>query len=152
MSIIIGIDPGKHTGIAKWDVTGRQLLRVEEMLIHQAMNCIELENKAGSLLLVLVEDARQRTWFGNAGKEKLQGAGAAKRDACIWSDFLEDKKIPHVMVHPKYNNTKLTSDQFKLATGWQGRTNVHGRDAGMLCSNCNVKYMLAIAKCLQNSV
>ncbi len=128
--IIIGIDPGKHTGMAYWNTESKKLLRVEEMLIHQVMNSVDLMHHTADL--VIFEDARLRTWFGAKGKEALQGAGSIKRDSTIWEDFLIDRKIPFIAAAPRSNKTKLSSDQFKLITGWEGRTNEHARDASML--------------------
>ena len=83
-------------------------------------------------MFVRIEDARQRRWLGNKGREALQGAGSIKRDATIWEDFLTDKKIPFEMVAPSRNSTKLSAEVFKRLTGWQGRTSEHSRDAAML--------------------
>lgn len=102
------------------------------MPIHQAFNIVIELHREGRNIFVRVEDARQRKWFGNSGREKLQGAGSAKRDAKIWDDFLKDNGIPYEMVAPKNNRTKLSAEQFTKYTGWKGKTNEHGRDAGML--------------------
>ena len=131
--LIIGIDTGVKTGFAIWDKTRRCLDRVETMKIHEAMNTVRaLSMFEDTVLLVRVEDARQRKWFGKAGKEQLQGAGSIKRDATIWEDFLKDYEIPFEMVAPKNNKTKLTDEAFKKLTKWDKRTSVHSRDAAML--------------------
>jgi predicted ATPase len=83
-------------------------------------------------VMVYFEDARMRTWFGTKGKESLQGAGSIKRDCQRWEEWLKHHNIPHVGVSPKNNKTKLTAEQFKRITKWEGRSNEHGRDAAML--------------------
>lgn len=128
----IGIDPGTHTGFAV--VSDGILRRVESMGIIEAMDAImylvsafEKEN-----ILVRYEDATQRTWFGNAGKERLKGAGSVERDCRVWNEFLTLRGIPFEAVHPKNNKTKLTAEQFKRLTGWEKQSNEHGRDAACL--------------------
>jgi len=139
--IYVGIDTGTHTGMAVWDNRNRCFLSIDEYQIHTAMEkCMELKEKAdqeGIKLVIRVEDARQRTWFGNVvsreeERKKLQGVGMVKRDCNIWEEFLTDKGFEFQMVPPKHNATKLDADRFRLITGYQGRTNEHKRDAAML--------------------
>jgi hypothetical protein len=129
----LGIDPGKQTGIAMWDKKYMRLKMVETMPIHKAM--IMLLNLNGEELAdmhIRVEDARKRKWFGNAGREQLQGAGSIKRDCTIWEDFLTDIGASFEMVAPKNNTTKLDADDFKKLTGWKERCSIHARDAAGL--------------------
>lgn len=86
------------------------------MKIHEAMD--QVMAYSGDLTFVRVEDARKRYWFGNSGREKLQGAGSVKRDSQIWDDFLTYKRINHEMVAPNNNTTKLDSDVFSKLTKW----------------------------------
>jgi len=132
--IVIGIDPGVHTGLAVFDVVEDKLIMVFSCPIHIAMRFVEdYFAKHGQDLLVRAEDARLRKWFGAGDTSaKLQGAGSVKRDAKIWDDFLKDTQVRYEMVHPLKGNTKLTDGYFRSVTGWQGRTNEHGRDAAML--------------------
>lgn len=132
----IGIDSGTTTGYAIWDAKERRLLLVDSMKIHIAMANIQmLEREYLDQTLIRVEDARKRTWFGNSGREKLQGAGSVKRDAVIWEDFLTDLKANFQMVAPKNNKTKVDAELFKKLTGWKEKTNEHSRDAAMLVFN-----------------
>lgn len=127
--IYIGIDPGVNTGVAIWDSAQQKLLQVTSMKILEAMNLI----RQHPIAIVYIEDARQRKWFGNSGKEVLQGAGSIKRDCQIWEDFLNDNhNFAYYWVAPKDNRTKLSAAQFKAYTGYTGKTNEHGRDAAML--------------------
>jgi hypothetical protein len=140
--IYIGIDTGVHTGVALWDNRKRSLELVTSMPIHKAMEVVKLHQvkaqENGTKLVVRVEDPRQRTWFGTERmsreeeRKKLQGVGSVKRDASIWDEFLKDQGIEYEMVAPKRNITKLTQDTFKRYTGWNSKTNEHGRDAAML--------------------
>lgn len=130
--VLIGIDPGVNTGLAIWDRIDKKYISIGSYPLHHAFEMVKSLFREGVAIFVRVEDARQRKWFGNSGREKLQGAGSAKRDAKIWDDFLKDSGIPYEMVPPKNNTTKLSAEQFTKYTGWEGRTNEHGRDAAML--------------------
>lgn len=129
--ILIGIDPGVHTGVAAIDKEGLQVV--------SAMSAVEAEQfvhmraaQAGGQIAVFFEDARLRNWFGSKGREALQGAGSIKRDCQRWEEWLIHHRISFSKIAPRNNCTKLTAEQFKKITGWQGRTNEHGRDAAML--------------------
>ena len=141
MSILIGIDPGEHTGFAVWDVRHKTLLRIETIPIHRAMKIVadfwEGSKLTGEKMAVIFEDARQRKWFPREKnvseyRGKLMGAGAAKRDARIWEEFLTDYGIPFKAHKPQAGGTKWSADYFAQVTGWTGRTSEHARDAALL--------------------
>ena len=141
MSLLIGIDPGEHTGFALWDVRHKTLLHVETMPLHRALkmvaDCWHSSTLTGEKMAVIFEDARQRKWFprekSNAEyRGKLMGAGAAKRDARIWEEFLTDYGIPFTAHKPQAGGTKWSADYFAQVTGWTGRTSEHARDAALL--------------------
>src|SRR5574344_1278886 len=127
--ILIGIDTGVRTGYAI-SVDG-EFMTIETTKIHRALQYV-LSLSYENEIFVRVEDARKRRWYGTSGKEKLQGAGSIKREASIGEDFLKDNKIPHEMVAPKNNKTKISEEVFKRITKWDGRTSEHSRDAAML--------------------
>lgn len=130
--IIAGIDPGTKTGLAFFDVANLKLVSLYSVMIHEAFELI----LTVSPVFVRVEDARQRGSFGKMD-EKIakygygvrEGAGAAKRDATIWDDFLKAKGFRYEMVNPSTVKTKVDANYFKRVTGWTGRTNEHMRDA-----------------------
>lgn len=137
--LYIGIDPGVNTGFAVWNKTEQKLDMVDTMTITQAMNTVEdfngvldEETDTEYKVVVCMEDARLRNWFGNAGREKLQGAGSVKRDCAIWETFCEENSIELRKIAPKNNYTKLSAEQFRKLTGWKGRTSEHARDAACL--------------------
>lgn len=130
-TLYIGIDAGVHTGIAVWDRTDRRLVSVETMTITKAMDVVRGLAESADIVVYL-EDARKRNWFGCAGREKLQGAGSVKRDCSIWETFCEEVGIECRKIAPKNNYTKLTAQQFKALTNWAGRTSEHSRDAACL--------------------
>jgi hypothetical protein len=130
----IGIDPGTSTGIAIWDAINKCFISVETVKIDIAMERVLYVKDTffKEKIFVRFEDAKLRKWFGNAGREKLQGAGSIKRDCVIWNDFLTRKQIQFEAVAPKNNKTKLSSKAFKEITKYEGKTSEHSRDAAML--------------------
>lgn len=128
---IIGIDPGTKTGFAVYDRERKFLSLVTTFTIHEAM--LILDRWTTNEPFVRVEDARQRTWFGNAGRDQLQGAGSIKRDCAIWEDFLQYLGFDYELVAPKRIRTKMSADAFRRLTGYEGRTSEHARDAALLC-------------------
>ena len=128
-TLIIGIDPGVKTGFAVKDLESLRYIEVSTLMLHQAFERI-IELKEKRQILVVVEDARKRKWFGNTGSERHQGAGSVKRDSKAWEDFLQDKEIIHRMQSPK--NTKVNPEWFKKVTYYEGRTSIHAREAAMI--------------------
>lgn len=130
--IWIGIDTGTHTGLAVWDDTKQQLVSLETLSIHRAM--ARVLTLSAEDVMVVFEDARQRTWFGKDKNTyaKLQGAGSIKRDCSIWEDFLTDYEIPFRAVPPHKGSTKWSEEYFKMVTGWTGKSSNHSRDAAVL--------------------
>lgn len=107
--IHIGIDTGTHTGFAVWDSEKRQLLEIATLTITQAMERvliyrnIALETGHEIELTLRMPDCGNGTAI--RGREKLQGAGAVKRDAHIWEDWCWENEINYRMVAPKDNIT-----------------------------------------------
>lgn len=131
--IIVGLDPGTTTGLASWSTTGMCFGDVTSMAIHKAMDYIRSLPQHPGELLVIFEDARLiRVRGGNTfgDVDRLQGVGSVKRDCSIWEGFLRDHGIPFIT--QRKGRTKRNADEFHRLTGWTGRTNEHGRDAGLI--------------------
>lgn len=131
--IVAGIDPGSTTGLALWDVQRQKLLELQALKIHQAMARI----RETELALVIFEDARQRTWFADKGRESLMGAGSIRRDCTIWEDFLVELGRPYIARRPAQGGTKWKQEAFARLTKWEGRTNEHTRDAALVVYGLN---------------
>jgi len=127
----VGIDPGVNTGLAVWDKSTRDLLKVCCISIVEAMDELETIRRSAEVF-VYFEDARMRTWFGSKGRESLQGAGSIKRDCQIWESWLLSRGIPYKAVKPAKGATKWDDGYFRKVTGWSKRTNEHARDAALL--------------------
>ena len=134
---VIGIDPGMHTGLAVWDTTSRQFLDIRCSGIVAAMDYLDDLASNKGIGLVVFEDARQRTWIPREKdirqlKGRAMGAGSVKRDCSIWEDWCSARGIQFIASRPKTGMTKLTDAYFRGITGYDRRTNEHGRDAAML--------------------
>jgi hypothetical protein len=129
-TLYVGIDPGVKTGLATWNPRTRTLTAVTSNMPLAFCEIIRLSSIND--LHIIVEDARQRTWYGQGGIEKLQGAGAIKVQCTIWQQFLEENGISHQFLPPLKGMTKLGSESFNKITGYEGRTSNHARDAAML--------------------
>ena len=135
--VIVGIDPGVHTGVAVWDTSARQLLNVTCCGIVEAMAYLEDLHRERTIKVVTIEDARQRRWIPRERdfrqlKGRAMGAGSVKRDCSIWEEWCRMHRIEFNPIPPKNNVTKLSDVQFRGITGYDRRTNEHGRDAAML--------------------
>lgn len=135
--IRVGIDCGVKTGFAV--AVNGVLTRVETLTITQAMEKVKVLHTQDTGLVVRIEDARLRTWFGSADARQAksgagirEGVGSVKRDCSIWEQFCKEQGIKFDLVHPAANMTKTKDAYFKKITGWVGRTSEHSRDAAML--------------------
>lgn len=134
----IGIDCGRHTGLALYDGAKKKLVECHTVALHQAlMYVINASYEFGDALTVVFEDARQRKWLprertASEYRGRLQGAGSVKRDAAIWEEMLRDYDIRFDAVPPRPGLTKLTEAAFRGITGYTARTSNHARDAAML--------------------
>ena len=107
----IGIDTGVHTGFAVWHSDTKYLAEVSTMTITQAMERVKMisDIRGKDSIRLFIEDARQRKWFGNTGRERLKGAGSVCRDASIWEGWCKEQGLQYRMIAPKNNRTKLRS-------------------------------------------
>lgn len=132
---IIGIDPGTTTGYA--------LAEEGELEVVKSGTAIEAKEFVYNIfaehddVIVVIEDARKRSWFGQTGKKRWMGAGSIKRDCSLWEEFCEYFGLPYYLIHPKNIKTKLDAEYFEEVTGWDGQTNEHKRDAGMIAYQFN---------------
>lgn len=135
--LVVGIDPGLHTGLAVWDTSARQFLDIRCSGIVSAMDYLSDLSRDRGIGLVVFEDARQRKWIPREKdlaqmKGRAMGAGSVKRDCSIWEEWCDARNIQYIATRPKNGMTKLTDAYFRGITGYDRRTNEHGRDAAML--------------------
>lgn len=138
--LMIGLDPGKHTGLAVWDTKAHTFTFVDTLPLHRALEIVKaygLNLDTRGKVRVYFEDARQRKWLPKDASSSeyrghLMGAGSVKRDSVIWQDALTDWGIPFEMVPPRPGATKWDAATFARITGYKGRTSNHARDAALL--------------------
>ncbi len=136
--LLIGIDPGTNTGMAIWSVKLKDFQHIGTLKIHKVMDTIKdickqgERNDFGWNIKVYLEDSRNVS-RGKNSAAMAQGAGSIKRDCNIWEDFLRDSGIDYQFIRPnKRSMLKMDDTGFRKMTGWNQRTNSHGRDAAML--------------------
>ena len=137
MAIVVGIDPGQHTGLAVWDTSARRFLDVRCTGIVAAMDYLDGILEERGIFLLVFEDARQRKWIPRERdlrqlKGRAMGAGSVRRDCAVWEEWCMARGVQYLAVSPRQGMTKLTDPYFRGITGYDGRTNEHGRDAAML--------------------
>lgn len=132
-SVFIGIDPGVNTGLAV--IIDGKYVYIKSHSILMSMQYIQglLELFDPKCVEMIVENPNLRSYFGNTGREKLQGAGSIKRDYSIWVEFSKTNNIKMAGVSPKevgssFDNVII----FKNATGWDKQTSKHARDAAKI--------------------
>lgn len=137
-TIYVGVDPGTHTGLAVWDKAFQRLLRVDSMKAVEAeveiMQLYASLAARGKRIMVVVEDTRKLRLpkhLQNAGRAR--GAGSVARDMGRWQEWLEHCNIPHIMAPMSPKEFRTGDDAwFRKKTGWDKRTNEHGRSAAGL--------------------
>lgn len=135
--IVVGIDPGMNTGLAVWDTSHRQFLDIRCSGIVDAMRYLAELQQTRQIGLVVFEDARKRKWIPREKnlsefRGRAMGAGSVKRDCSIWEEWCNTFAIPFVSPPPRQGMTKWTDESFRGVTGYDRRTNQHGRDAALL--------------------
>ena len=135
--IVVGIDPGCNTGMAVWDTSDRQFLDIRCSGIVDAMRYLYELQSVRQIGLIVFEDARKRKWLPREKsiqefKGRAMGAGSVRRDSSIWEEWCRTYAIPFIGRPPHAGMTKLSDIQFQGITGYDRRTNEHGRDAAML--------------------
>ena len=132
--LLIGIDPGTHTGIATYDPEKKVLL-LDTLKLHEAFRQMRQLNQFWDLE-VIIENPNLWTHFQNRkdARAKLQGAGSVKRDYSAWVEFLQDYKIPFTGIRPDKTRNLYAKDQsfFKKLTGYTKRCSEHARVAALL--------------------
>lgn len=128
----IGIDPGVMTGVAT--IIDGEYSQITQMNIIRAMNMIRITHQLDMYDICLhVENPSFRKYFGQTGREKLQGAGSIKRDYKIWTEFAAEYKISIFPVSPAEIGSQFDNEKvFHAATGYKKKCGKHARDAAKI--------------------
>lgn len=131
----IGIDVGKYTGIALWNVKKQRLEEFKTVSFWECIDYIILTVAEKKGLRILVEDPNlnkpifiKKSVAGYQSYLKIaQNVGMNKRDAQLILEFCTINLIDAVGIKPV--TTKWTAAMFIQITGIEKRTSQHVRDA-----------------------
>lgn len=106
--IIIGIDPGKYTGIAIWDKKIQKLIRTQSFGFWDCIRLIDvLKKEHGDQLRVIIENPdlnapifTKRIYNDRRDLSIAQKVGKNKRDAQLIIEHLEEEEIKYEPVRP----------------------------------------------------
>lgn len=132
MTMILGIDPGANTGIAR--IVGGQLVSLQTISPH------EIERTLRELMpsRVVFEDSRLQSHTWTKGRSTAASAKMARNVGQVdaWCSLITavcaELGIPAHGISPAGKGAKLDAKRFAAATGWQGPSNEHSRDAAMV--------------------
>ena len=127
--LTIGIDPGKSTGIAYAE--NGKITRLETLSFWGAIKVLENHKHAA---IVLELPTNKAVWHNGATSKKAirrtgVNVGSCIREAELIYEYLVMNEFNYLVVKPQ---GKIDSKRFNQVTGWQGGSNQHTRDAGVL--------------------
>lgn len=132
MSVIIGLDPGAHTGLAVFQNGSLvELATIKPASIYSAL--VQWQPRR-----VVFEDSRLQghAWTTHAARaaalKMARNIGEVDGYCRIIVDYCELLGIMAHGISPKSKGAKMDADSFRELTGWTGRTNQHERDATMV--------------------
>ena len=147
--ILVGIDPGTHTGLALYDAGEARLEAVTALPFWEAAE--RLRAARPRVAAVVVEDARRvglyarhRKLAGPKRDRAARSVGMIDRDVALWLDLCRRLGLPVATVEP--TRSKWDAETFRRVTGWTERTNEHGRDAARLVFGLGVEQALLRAQ------
>ncbi len=136
MGFLVGLDPGEETGVALYDPKAGRLRFCTSMSFWKAVQWFG--TVAGPVAMVVIEDARKLPIYGRhdnvRGRRRdrlARNIGRVDRDTGLWVEYLERRGYRVLLARPS-REQKWDAATFKRITHYQGRTNQHARDAGML--------------------
>lgn len=130
--LILGIDPGTHTGIASY-INGK-LMNLATVAPVDIAECIEATRPAR----VVFEDSRLESYTWTSIKSRPAALKMARNvgevDALckLIVAICAKLDIPAHGISPKSKGAKVDAARFAEITGWSGASNEHTRDAAMV--------------------
>jgi len=129
MTTVIGIDPGKHTGVAIFhDGKLTELRTTDPQGMAALLDEIEPER-------VVFEDSRltRATWSRGASPAAMRKIARNVGQVDAWCTLLVDlcaaRGIVAHGISPKGKGAKMDAKRFQALTGWGKPSNQHCRDA-----------------------
>lgn len=137
--VVMGIDPGEHTGVALYE--SGQLKALSEVQPEDVPQM--LADHAHMVALVVFEDSRleSKVWsaYGSIAQREKISRNVGQIDS--WCRLIEHNcaklGIPCHGISPRDKSgsktgAKVNALDFKRMTGWKGPSNEHKRDAAMV--------------------
>jgi hypothetical protein len=130
--LVIGIDPGKSTGYAEFDVDSSRVIRMGTMDFWGVYKHLETMYRNATWVNVVIEVPNTKhVWHKGAVSEAAKNrtavnVGSVIREAELLAQGIETLGIHVTRVPPK---GKVDATKFKSFTGLEGVTNQHERDA-----------------------
>ena len=129
--VVVGIDPGQHTGLA--------IFRDGHLTALRTIEPVELETEILALWpsRVVFEDSRLQSHTWTKAASRAAAAKMARNVGQIdaWCNLIVAICAKHGItahgISPQAKGGKMTAEQFEKATGWTASSNQHSRDAAM---------------------
>lgn len=136
---VLGIDAGKHTGLAVWRRSARGFVALETLDFWTAYDFIRENYPPDNAEIVIeVPDAKRHLYarLDNAGagrgRERMAAnVGSNRREAELLAERFEYEFYKVKRVSP-VKAKKWTHAEFVRLTKWPGKSNEHQRDAARL--------------------
>lgn len=131
----IGIDPGKQTGFAVYNIQFDRFDRIETLTFWSAFGQVLMyDPRLVSRVVIELPDSKH-VWHKDASTTKAiqrqaVNVGGVLREAELFAEGIRNAGYKVLTTNPR---GKTDSRIFEKITGWTGRTNQHERDAGLLC-------------------
>ncbi|MFA5127310.1 MAG: hypothetical protein WC465_04945 [Patescibacteria group bacterium] len=134
MTKIIAIDPGLKTGIA---IMQQNVFL--DIFTTDFWGCIEIIDNNKTAMFVLEKPNTNHVWHKKIGSANYSASiglrvGSVIREAQLIERHLLLRTANFVLTTPA---GKSTATNFKNITGYEGRTNQHERDAGLMAWTYN---------------
>ncbi|WP_420455751.1 hypothetical protein [Rubrivirga sp.] len=133
--VLVGIDPGTTTGLASVDVDTGAVLGVSSAGPLETVRQLEALAAEGRLAGAYLEDARALPLYARHGRANrgqrdriARGVGQVDGLTDLYVSLLTALSVPFQCVEPS-RRKKWSAEVARRLTGYQGRTNEHGRDA-----------------------
>ena len=145
---LICIDPGVKSGIALYDYDESRIKHVTTKDFWGVLDYVCGDFPVSSCAVLIESSASDRFMWSAKGRGVNAAVGTARsvgennREASLLQQRLSSLGYRCALIPPL--NTKMTADEVRLVSGWQGKTSEHSRDAVMMVmAHTNRQLLLA---------
>ena len=133
--ITIGIDPGKHTGVAVFDNQIKQFTNIFDCNTYEAI--LFLQANKENIKQIIIESSSRQSHIWSSDKmnkrsfgRRARNTGSVDGKVDIFREFCEKENIELREISPLQKGAKWNKEQFKIfIPEWTKQTNEHQRDA-----------------------